>query len=180
MTVPGPHPATSALADGLMRDIPDFPSPGVLFKDITPLLGNGPALRTLVDDVAGRWTGQVDKIAGMEARGFILGAAVAYAMGVGFVPVRKVGKLPYQTIRADYTLEYGTASLEVHTDAFTAGDRVLVLDDVLATGGTAAATCSLIEQCGAVVVGCEFIIEIDALGGRDRLPGRLIHTVLHS
>lgn len=169
----------SELVARLMRDVPDFPQPGVLFKDFTPLLGDGAALRQVVDDVARRRQGTVDVVVGMEARGFIFGAAVAYALGVGFVPVRKAGKLPAGTIRADYTLEYGTASLEVHRDAILPGQRVLVMDDVLATGGTAEATCRLVESCDAEVVAIEIVVEIDALRGRDRLAGRDVHTLLH-
>lgn len=161
-----------------LRDIPDFPEPGVVFKDFTPLLGDARATATVVRDVAGRWRGQADLVAGIEARGFILGAAVAYELGVGFVPVRKAGKLPGPTHHAEYELEYGSAAIEVHTDAVGEGDRVLVLDDVLATGGTAAATCTLLERAGAHVVGFEAVIELGFLHGRDRLAGRRTHTML--
>ncbi|WP_338155530.1 adenine phosphoribosyltransferase [Arsenicicoccus dermatophilus] len=171
---------TAALVARLMRDIPDFPSPGVLFKDFTPLLADGPALRTVVDDIARRHRGDCEVVVGMEARGFILGAAVAYALGVGFVPVRKAGKLPGATVGADYTLEYGQATLEMHVDALTPGQRVLVLDDVLATGGTAAATCGLVEDCGGIVSACEFVLEIDALRGRERLAGRRVISLVHA
>ncbi|HET8599641.1 MAG TPA: adenine phosphoribosyltransferase [Segeticoccus sp.] len=161
-----------------LRDIPDFPEPGVVFKDFTPLLSDPTAMGAVVRDVADRWRGNAEVVAGIEARGFILGAAVAYELGVGFVPVRKAGKLPGPTHRTEYDLEYGSAAIEVHTDAFAAGERVLVLDDVLATGGTAAATCALLERTGAVVAGFEAVIELGFLHGRDRLHGRRLHTML--
>jgi adenine phosphoribosyltransferase len=161
-----------------VRDIPDFPEPGVVFKDFTPLLSDGPALGAVVRDVASRHRGSVDVVVGIEARGFILGAAVAYELGIGFVPVRKAGKLPGATLSTDYALEYGTASIEVHADAFTPGSRALVVDDVLATGGTAAATCELVERAGAQVVAFEAVIEIGFLRGRDQLTDRRVHTML--
>nr|MDQ6911078.1 adenine phosphoribosyltransferase [Actinomycetota bacterium] len=151
-------PDGSALRDivlARLRDVPDFPEPGVTFKDFSPLLADGAALAMLVEDIAGRYAGRVEVVAGIEARGFILGAATAYRLGVGFVPVRKVGKLPAATHRVAYDLEYGSAVLEIHQDAFTTGARVLVMDDVLATGGTAAATCDLVERGGGVVVAVE-------------------------
>ena len=180
-TSPHPDPEQQRVADlvaSLMRDIPDFPQPGVLFKDFTPLLADGAALVQVVDDVARRHRGDVDVVVGMEARGFILAAPVALALGVGFVPVRKAGKLPGATVTEDYTLEYGAATLEMHQDALHAGQRVLVLDDVLATGGTAAATCRLVEQCGATVAACEFVLEIDALGGRSQLVDRVVSSLV--
>lgn len=161
-----------------LRDIPDFPEPGVVFKDFTPLLRDPGAMAAVVRDVAARWQGEADVVAGIEARGFILGAAVAYELGVGFVPVRKAGKLPGPTHTREYDLEYGSAAIEVHTDAVAAGDRVLVLDDVLATGGTAEATCELLERSGAEVAGFESVIELGFLHGRDRLAGRRLHTML--
>jgi adenine phosphoribosyltransferase len=161
-----------------LRDIPDFPEPGVVFKDFTPLLADPTAMATVVRDVAGRWRGQADVVVGIEARGFILGGAVAYELGVGFVPVRKAGKLPGPTHHAEYQLEYGSAAIEVHTDAVAEGDRVLVLDDVLATGGTAAATCALLERAGARVAGFEAVIELGFLHGRERLTGHRTHTML--
>lgn len=173
------HEAVRAQVEGLLRDIPDFPKPGILFKDITPVLADGPALHAVVDDIAARRRGACDVVLGMEARGFIVGAAVAYALGIGFVPVRKAGKLPGETVRADYALEYGTASLEVHADALVEGQRVLVIDDVLATGGTAVATCELVERCGGVVVALEMLCEIDSLGGRERLAGRDLVSLVH-
>ncbi|HPV80066.1 MAG TPA: adenine phosphoribosyltransferase [Dermatophilaceae bacterium] len=152
-----------------LRDIPDFPKPGVLFKDFTPLLADGDALRAVADHLAQRYAGRVDAVVGIEARGFILGAATAYAMGVGFVPVRKAGKLPGETYEATYTLEYGTATLEIHVDAFVEGQRVLIMDDVLATGGTAAATCELVERAGGQVVAVDVVLEIGGFNGRDAL-----------
>lgn len=163
---------------GKLRDIPDFPQPGVVFKDYTPLIADGAALAAVVRDIAERYRGRVDVVVGIEARGFILGAAVAYELGLGMVPVRKAGKLPGETILESYTLEYGTAEIEVHSDAFTPGQRVLVIDDVLATGGTAAATCQLVERAGAVVAGVDVILELAFLHGRDKLGDRPVHAIL--
>lgn len=163
---------------GKLRDIPDFPQPGVVFKDYTPLIADGAALAAVVRDIAERYRGRVDVVVGIEARGFILGAAVAYELGLGMVPVRKAGKLPGETILESYTLEYGTAEIEVHSDAFTPGQRVLVIDDVLATGGTAAATCQLVERAGAVVAGVDVILELGFLHGRDKLGDRPVHAIL--
>jgi len=161
-----------------VRDIQDFPEPGVLFKDFSPLLADGPAFATLVDDVAARYSGRVDVVAGIEARGFILGAAVAYRLGVGFVPVRKAGKLPSSTHRVEYALEYASAVLEVHQDAFSPGARVLVMDDVLATGGTARATCELVERAGAVVTAVEIVLELAFLDGRSKLGGHEVSCIV--
>ena len=152
----------------LVRDVPDFPQPGILFRDVTPLLESGEGLRTAVDALAGAFT-NIDIVAGIESRGFIFGAPVAYALGVGMVPVRKPGKLPRATASADYALEYGTNTLQVHRDAVTPAQRVLIVDDVLATGGTAAATVSLIEELGAEVAGVAVLIELTALGGRSKV-----------
>lgn len=161
-----------------MRDIPDFPINGVVFKDFTPILLD-PALRDrIVADTVARRGGQVDVVAGIEARGFIVGAMIAHALGVGFVPVRKEGKLPSAVHSRSYALEYGTATLEIHQDAVSNGERVLVIDDVLATGGTLAATCELIERCGASVSAIELILEIGELGGRARLDGYDVHSVV--
>ena len=160
---------TSRLQEAI-RDIPDFPKPGVMFKDITPLLADPATFSTAVDAIVvsfGR--GTIDKVVGIEARGFIIAAPVAYHFGAGFVPLRKPGKLPYSTLSQTYDLEYGHESLEVHTDAFAAGDRVLVVDDVLATGGTAAAAVSLIESTGATVAGLAFVLELSFLGGAAKL-----------
>lgn len=155
-----------------VRDVADFPRPGIVFKDITPLLGEAEAFRFTVDTIAGHFAGhRVDKVLGVEARGFIVAAPVAYRFGAGFVPVRKAGKLPWVTETETYDLEYGTDQLEIHRDAVKAGDRVLVVDDVIATGGTVAATIRLVEKLGASVVGLAFVIELAFLGGREKLEG---------
>jgi adenine phosphoribosyltransferase len=162
-----------------IRDVPDYPSPGVLFKDITPLLADGPAFAAVVAALAAG-AEDVTKVAGIEARGFILAAPVAYRLGAGFVPVRKHGKLPAQTYAESYELEYGSATLEVHTDAFVPSDRVLIVDDVLATGGTAAATASLVRRAGATVTAIVVLLELGFLGGRGKLtdlPLRSLVTV---
>jgi len=161
-----------------LRDIPDFPVPGVIFKDFTPLLSDGPALRAVVQDICSRYSDRVDVVVGIEARGLILGAAVAYALGIGFVPVRKAGKLPGLTHSAEYDLEYGSAVIEVHADAFAGGKRALVMDDVLATGGTAEAACTLVEQAGATVEAVEVVLELCFLHGRSKLAGRTVHAML--
>ena len=153
-----------------IRDIPDFPKPGVTFKDITPLLGDPAAFSTAVDAIVvsfGR--GSIDKVVGIEARGFIVAAPVAYHFGAGFVPLRKPGKLPYTTVEESYELEYGQETLQIHVDAFEAGDRVLIVDDVLATGGTARAACNLVEKAGATVAGLAFVIELGFLNGSARI-----------
>jgi adenine phosphoribosyltransferase len=160
-----------------IRDVPDYPQPGVLFKDITPLLGDPVAFAAVVDALTGEF-GPVDKVAGIEARGFILAAPVAYRTGAGFVPVRKKGKLPSATYAQEYQLEYGTATLEVHQDAFAAGERVLIVDDVLATGGTARATASLVRQCGAELVGISVLMELSFLHGRSVLSGLDVRALL--
>jgi len=161
----------------LVRDIPDYPEPGVVFKDITPLLADGPAFSAVIDHLAG-CAGEIDLVAGIEARGFIFGAPVAHALGVGFLPVRKAGKLPHVTLQTSYDLEYGSASIEIHADSVSPGTRVLVVDDVLATGGTAAATARLLEEAGAVVTRLAFLLEISALGGRALLAGREMDVIL--
>ena len=160
--------ANDQLWRSLIVDVPDFPQPGILFRDVTPLLESGEGLRTAVDALAGAFT-NIDVVAGIESRGFIFGAPVAYALGVGMVAVRKPGKLPRATASADYALEYGTNTLQLHRDAVKPGQRVLIVDDVLATGGTAAATVALIEELGAEVAGVAVLIELTALGGRARL-----------
>jgi adenine phosphoribosyltransferase len=162
----------------LVQDVPDFPEPGVVFKDITPLLADGTALKAVVDDLASRAPVPIDLVVGMEARGFILGAPVAVALGAGFIPVRKAGKLPGPTLAGAYELEYGSAVLEVHPDTIRRGSRILVVDDVLATGGTAAATVALLEKAGGVVAGLSFLMELTFLHGRDRLPGRPLDVLL--
>ncbi|HET7398213.1 MAG TPA: adenine phosphoribosyltransferase [Intrasporangium sp.] len=172
------EPTVAQLVAEKLRDIPDFPKPGVLFKDYTPLIADGPAFARVVRDIAGRYAGRTDVVVGIEARGFILGAAVAYELGLGMVPVRKVGKLPGETLQEEYALEYGTAAIEVHADAFRPGERVLVIDDVLATGGTAAATCQLVERAGAAVAGVDVVLELGFLGGRARLGDHPVHAIL--
>ena len=154
----------------LIRTIPDYPKPGVLFRDITTLLGDSEGLRTAVDRLAADYAAVgVDKVAGIEARGFILGGAVAVALDAGFVPVRKQGKLPWQTIGQDYALEYGTDRVEMHTDAVARGEKVLVVDYLIATGGTAEATIRVIEQAGGAIVACAFVVDLPDLGGRRRI-----------
>lgn len=160
------------------RDVPDFPKQGVMFKDLTPLFREPAAFTAVLSEISDRWSGKVDVVAGVEARGFILGAPLALQMGLGFVPIRKAGKLPGDTHARSYDLEYGQATIEVTTDAFTAGHRVLLVDDVLATGGTAAAACELIECAGAEVVALEMLLELSFLHGRDKLPGRTVHATL--
>lgn len=166
------EPDYAVLRD-LVREVPDFPQPGVGFKDITPLLADPGALALAVDSMAAGFREEkIDKVVGVEARGFVLGAPVALALDAGFVPVRKVGKLPAATVAREYALEYGTDHLEVHADAVAPGERVLVVDDVLATGGTAAATAALVEAVDGTVVGLAFLIELVFLGGAARLDGR--------
>ena len=164
----------------LIRDVPDFPTKGIIFKDITPLLADPAALdeavRRLAEPFAGR---AVKTVTGIESRGFILGGAVARHLGAGFVPLRKPGKLPHKTIKAEYALEYGTDAVEIHTDAVAGGDKVLMLDDLLATGGTMAAACELVERLGGDIVGIAFLIELDFLHGRDKLADYDIHTLIH-
>lgn len=168
-----------------LRDIPDFPTPGIVFKDLTPLLGNPEAFRYTVDamvahaaELPGDGVDKVDKVVGIEARGFTFAAAVAYQLAAGLVPVRKPGKLPYKTVTETYDLEYGTDSLEIHQDAFEPGQSVYVIDDVLATGGTAAATCRLIESLGARVAGLAFVVELGFLDGRAKLADYDVHSLL--
>jgi adenine phosphoribosyltransferase len=154
----------------LVRDVPDFPQKGIVFKDITPLLADEVGFSTAIDLVVVRFgRGNVDKVVGIEARGFIISSPVAYHFGAGFVPVRKAGKLPWETRSEEYELEYGTETLEIHRDAFSPGERVLIVDDVLATGGTAQATARLVEGLGAKVVGIAFLVELRFLKGRDKL-----------
>ncbi|MCE1177583.1 MAG: adenine phosphoribosyltransferase [Micrococcales bacterium] len=160
-----------------LRDVPDFPEPGVVFKDVTPLLADGAAFAAVNRHLADRHRGKVDLVAGIEARGFIFGAALAHELGVGFVPVRKAGKLPGATRGVSYDLEYGSARIEIHEDAFVGGERVLVMDDVLATGGTARATCQLLEEAGAEIVAIETVIELSFLGGRSKLGGYQVDTL---
>ena len=162
-----------------IREIPDFPKPGILFRDITPLMASPEGFRTAVDGLAayGREVG-ARLVIGAEARGFLLGPAIANELDAGFVLARKPGKLPYETVTAEYQLEYGTDRLELHTDAIAPGTRVLVHDDLLATGGTAQALCSLVEQLGGTVAGCGFLIELTDLRGRERVAPRDVHALL--
>ena len=162
-----------------IRDVPDFPKPGILFKDITPLLGAPDAFRASVERLAEPWRDEgIQKVAGIESRGFIFGAAVAQLLGCGFVPIRKPGKLPYKSHRHEYELEYGTDALEIHEDAFKAGSRVIVADDLLATGGTMAAVVDLVQESGAEVVECTFMAELEFLEGRKRLPDGKVFSLL--
>ena len=165
------------LITSLVRDVPDYPQPGVVFKDITPLLADGPGFAAVVEGLAATY-GPVDKVAGIEARGFILAAPVACRLGAGFVPIRKQGKLPGATFAQEYELEYGTATIEVLTDAFEPSERVLVIDDVLATGGTARATADLIQRTGAEVAGLAVLLELSFLNGRAKLPGLPVTSLL--
>jgi len=162
---------------GLIRDVPDYPQPGVLFKDITPLLHDAAVFQDVVSAIAEQ-AGPVDKVAGLEARGFLLAAPVALELGAGMVPVRKSGKLPSETYAETYDLEYGTATIEVHRDAFAPGDRVLIVDDVLATGGTAEAAVSLVRRAGAEVAGLSVLMELSFLGGRARFTDLRIHSLV--
>ncbi len=192
----GPGASTGVPLDelvaGLAVDVPDFPTPGVLFRDLTPVFADGPAFRRVVAGLAGDAAGDAagdgagdgaagdpgfDVVVGVEARGFLLAAAVALRAGVGVVPVRKAGKLPRERISADYALEYGTATIEVHTDSLHAGQRVLLVDDVLATGGTLAASVALVEELGAVVTAVSVVVELGALHGRDRLVPHVVRAL---
>jgi adenine phosphoribosyltransferase len=170
-------PDIEAVVTAHVRDVPDYPKPGVLFKDITPLLGNAEAFGDVIEAMAATF-GPVDKVVGIEARGFILAAPVAYEIRAGFVPVRKQGKLPSATFAQEYDLEYGSAVLEVHQDAFQPGDRVLIVDDVLATGGTARATASLIQRAGAQVVGVAVLMELSFLKGREVISDLEVRSLL--
>jgi len=162
-----------------IRDIPDFPKPGILFRDLTPLLANHAALELSIQALAAPFTeARIDYVVGTEARGFIFGAPIAMSLGVGFVPVRKPGKLPGETVSASYELEYGTDHVEMHVDAVSASDRVLVVDDLIATGGTAQATVELVRAAGATVAGCAFLIELTFLEGRKLLDVELFHSVI--
>jgi len=164
---------------GRVLDVPDFPEPGILFKDLTPVFADGSAFRQATDAiVAVQGADSFDVVAGIEARGFVIAAAIAYATGKGVVPVRKAGKLPRATLAATYALEYGEATLEVHADAFVAGERVLVVDDVLATGGTAEATLGLVERAGGSIAGFSVFLELAFLKGRERLAPRSVHALL--
>lgn len=164
--------------DRYVREIPDYPKPGVVFRDITPLLASPAAFGRAVDDLVTRFHDlEIDRVVGIESRGFIIAAPIAYRLRAGFAPVRKAGKLPWAVAREEYELEYGTDKLEIHRDAIHPDERVLVIDDVLATGGTALATCRLIETLGGSVVGLGFMLELENLGGRGKLSGRRIESL---
>jgi adenine phosphoribosyltransferase len=185
MSQPTPIPPTLpdsqqvAWLKTFIRDVPDFPQPGILFRDITPLLEDASALRASVEWLAHRYRGAgIEQVVGIESRGFIFGTPLAYLLGTGFVPVRKVGKLPGQTVRIEYALEYGANVLEMQVGAVRPGQRVLVVDDLLATGGTTAGTVALVERLGAQVVSLAFLIELTALEGRSRLAGRDVYALL--
>jgi adenine phosphoribosyltransferase len=180
MAIPSPEQSFAARLRSQIRLVPDWPKPGILFKDLTPVLADGPLLQSLVEALAEPFRGEgITLVAGMEARGFIFGSLVAHRLGAGFIPLRKAGKLPWETHRVSYSLEYGEATLEMHTDAMGARDRVLLIDDLLATGGTAAASIALVERTGAKLVGLGFVVELDFLGGRRVLGDRRIHSLLH-
>jgi len=167
---------TEALTQAI-RDVPDFPKPGILFKDITPVLSDPELLRAAITLFAERHRGAgIDKVAGIESRGFIFAAPLALELGAGLTPIRKKGKLPHQTIEVSYELEYGSATLEVHRDAMTPGERILIIDDLLATGGTAAASAALIEQLGGTVVEIDFLVELTFLSGREKLGGYPVYA----
>ena len=162
-----------------VRDVADFPTEGVVFRDITPLLGDASAFAQAVDGIVDEFASvEVDRVVGVESRGFIFGAAVAYRIGAGFVPVRKPGKLPWAVVREEYQLEYGSDKLEIHRDAIHPGERILIVDDVLATGGTAAATATLVETLGGVIAGLGFLLEIEELDGRSKLGDRPVRSLL--
>ena len=164
-----------------IRTIPDYPKPGILFRDITTLLGNARAFRRAVDELVQPYAGvRVDKVAALEARGFILGGAVAHQLSVGFIPIRKKGKLPYTVIGESYALEYGQDQVEIHIDAFKQGEHILLVDDLIATGGTASAGIRLMERAGAQVIGCSFVIDLPELGGADKLRalGKKVNTLV--
>jgi adenine phosphoribosyltransferase len=163
----------------IIRDVPDFPKKGIVFKDITTLLSHGRSFHRMIDLIAHRYVGQrIDQIVGVEARGFVLGSALAYKLGAGITLVRKPGKLPYRTRKVTYELEYGSDTLEIHEDAFTPGERVIIADDLLATGGTVAAVVQLVEGLGAEIVECAFMAELEFLHGRSRLPEGKVFSLL--
>lgn len=162
-----------------IRDIADFPEPGIVFKDITPLVQDPTSLRQCIASLTAPFRDkQITAVAGMEARGFIFGSLVAWELGVGFIPLRKPGKLPYDVQKVDYSLEYGNASLEAHIDAIESGDKILLIDDVLATGGTARASCELVEMLGGEVVACAFVMELGFLNGREQLHNYPVHSLI--
>jgi adenine phosphoribosyltransferase len=161
-----------------LRDVPDFPKPGILFKDITPLLASPAAMKEAIVRLAKFDVGRVDKVAAIESRGFLFGVPLAMHLGVGFVPIRKPGKLPWKTNRVEYVLEYGKDAVEIHQDAVRPGEQVLLVDDLLATGGTMGAACHLVESCGGAVAACAFVVELAFLNGRKRLGARRIESLI--
>lgn len=161
-----------------IRDIPDFPKKGIVFKDVTPLLDNGEAFNHTIEVLSAPYEGKVDIVVGIEARGFIFASPVAIRLGAGFVPARKIGKLPYEIIKSSYDLEYGSDGLEMHKDSIKPGDKVLIIDDVLATGGTAKAVADMVESLGGVVVGLSFLLEIQELKGKDKIDGYEIKSLI--
>ncbi len=172
-------PETNIQLADYIRAVPDFPKPGILFRDITPLLADSEAFAASVKALSGPFTDSgIDFVAAVEARGFIFGSSVAEALDAGFIPIRKPGKLPFKTESVSYDLEYGTDTIEVHADAVKPGSRVLIVDDLLATGGTMAAACELIKKLGAEIAGIAFLVELTALSGREKLEGYSIHTVI--
>jgi adenine phosphoribosyltransferase len=163
----------------LIREVPDFPSPGILFYDITTLLKDARAFSAIADELTDRYRGErIDKVVGIESRGFIFGGTLAQRLNAGFVPVRKPGKLPADSFEVKYSLEYGSNSLAIHRDAISIGERVLIVDDLLATGGTAAATVSLVRQLGGEIVGLDFLVELKGLNGREKLAGQTVHSTI--
>lgn len=163
----------------LIREVPDFPKPGILFYDITTLLKDARAFSAIADELTARYRDQrIDKVVGIESRGFIFGGTLAQRLKAGFVPVRKPGKLPADCFEVKYSLEYGSNSLAIHRDAISIGERVLIVDDLLATGGTAAATVSLVRQLGGEIVGLDFLVELKGLGGREKLAGQTVHSMI--
>jgi len=172
-------PSTTVDLAAFIRDVPDFPKPGIVFKDITPLLRAPEAFRAAIDLLSAPFReARISKVAAIESRGFIFGAGVALHLGCGFIPIRKPGKLPWTTLRHEYSLEYGTDALEIHSDAIEEGDRVLIIDDVLATGGTACAAVTLLAQLGAVPIGFAVLVELDFLQGRERLGATPVHSLV--
>ena len=171
--------AKLSLIRSTIREVPDYPKPGILFYDITPLLASPEAFRAIIDLLCERYAdAKLDRIVGMESRGFLFGTPMADRLGVGFSPVRKPGKLPCDVEAVSYELEYGTDTLEIHRDAVESGQRVLIVDDLLATGGTAAAAVDLVQRIGGVVVGCAFVVELGFLNGRDKLPGQELYSLV--
>ncbi|MFO7619511.1 MAG: adenine phosphoribosyltransferase [Thermoplasmata archaeon] len=163
----------------LIRDVPDFPMPGIVFKDITPVFKNPDVMKSMTREFAKRYAGKgIDAVAGIESRGFIIGTPLAMEMNVPFLPIRKEGKLPCATVKGSYKLEYGQATIEMHKDAITAGQKVLIIDDLLATGGTAAASIDLVEKLGGEVVSCGFVVELSFLKGRDKLPQGKVESLV--